>query len=53
MFGDRFFFNGIIEAALLHNSVTQTNNYCYKLYYKGKYSLTNVYADNFENYGKQ
>lgn len=51
MLGDRLFYNDIMDAIKMHNLVTEANVYCYKFNYRGKYSLTNVYAKNFENYG--
>ncbi|XP_065200318.1 esterase FE4-like [Planococcus citri] len=51
MLGDRLFYNEIFSAAKLHNLATKTNIFCYKFNYRGKYSLTNVYAQNYENYG--
>ncbi|XP_065212960.1 esterase E4-like [Planococcus citri] len=51
MLGDRFFYNEIFDITKLHSSATKNEVYCYKFNYRGKYSLTNVYAKNSENYG--
>ncbi|KAK7592872.1 hypothetical protein V9T40_007624 [Parthenolecanium corni] len=49
--GDRLFFADIIRAAKLHSSATKENVFCFMFNYRGKYSLTNKYAQNMENYG--
>ncbi|XP_065212963.1 LOW QUALITY PROTEIN: venom carboxylesterase-6-like [Planococcus citri] len=51
MLGDRLFYNEIYEAVKLHSRATKSNVYCYKFAYRGKYSLTNYIAGNYENYG--
>ena len=51
MLGDRLFYNEIYEAVKLHSVATKSNVYCYKFTYRGKYSLTNYIAGNYENYG--
>ncbi|XP_065212962.1 esterase FE4-like [Planococcus citri] len=51
MLGDRLFYNEIFTAAKIHNLAVSTNVYCYKFNYRGKYSITNIFSSNYENYG--
>ncbi|KAK7575719.1 hypothetical protein V9T40_012005 [Parthenolecanium corni] len=50
--GDRLFYNDIIRAAKLHSAVSKENVFCSMFNYRGKYSLTNIFARNMEDYGK-
>lgn len=52
MYGDRAFYNDIIRAIRVHASVATKDVYCYKFSYRGKYSISNLYAKNFNDYGQ-
>lgn len=51
MYGDRAFYNDLIRAIRVHASVATKDVYCYKFSYRGKYSISNLYAKNFNDYG--
>lgn len=53
MAGDRLFYVPIRKAMKVHAYATSSPVYCYQFNYRGKYSLSNLFARNNENYGKQ
>lgn len=51
MLGDRNFYIDIIRAIKLHSAGSKANIFCYRFNYRGKYSLSNVYMNKFDDYG--
>lgn len=51
MLGDRNFYIDINRAIKLHSAGSKVNIFCYRFNYRGKYSLSNIYMNKFDDYG--